>query len=248
MAAMQCWQAKQCGREPGGSRAGELGLCPASTAAELDGLNHGANAGRMCWAAAGTFCGGEVQGTFAHKAVACLDCDVFAQVKAEEGSDFKFLVPGREFEEVEGLVVALRRVTDAQAATIRELSTPVLQVWDDVLVVPLIGEIDGDRRERIVEEMLHAVIARKASCVILDITGVAIVDTGTANSLLRMVQAVGLLGSRCVVTGIQPQVAQTLAEIGLDLSGVHTLRNLQAGLLSCLKDRRAEVVRALGGD
>jgi len=85
-----CWQVKNCGRQPGGPRAGELGVCPAATTG-MTGINGGTNAGRICWAVAGTLCGGKVQGTFAQKAANCMDCPFYRTVRQEEGSRFQLL-------------------------------------------------------------------------------------------------------------------------------------------------------------
>ncbi|MGD2271879.1 MAG: serine/threonine protein kinase, partial [Desulfobacterales bacterium] len=81
-----CWEYKHCGREPEGKRADELGVCPAAADSTFDGINSGTCAGRFCWAVAGTFCGGKVQGTFAEKRDSCLSCDFFKRVRAEEGT------------------------------------------------------------------------------------------------------------------------------------------------------------------
>ena len=89
MAKLNCWEVMKCGREPGGAKAKALGVCPAATNACLNGLNRGKNAGRCCWAVAGTFCDGEVEGTFARKLTSCLDCAFFKQVVAEEGMNLK---------------------------------------------------------------------------------------------------------------------------------------------------------------
>ena len=86
-----CWEFKNCGRQPGGAKTAELGVCPASTEASLDNLNGGRNGGRICWAVAGTFCGGKVQGEFAQKSLSCMNCDFFKMVKTEEGDQYKLL-------------------------------------------------------------------------------------------------------------------------------------------------------------
>jgi hypothetical protein len=83
-----CWEFKNCGREPGGSRTEELGLCPASFSRKCHGINGGDSGGRACWAIAGTFCGGRVQGTFASKLHKCLDCDFYRLVRREEGPEW----------------------------------------------------------------------------------------------------------------------------------------------------------------
>jgi hypothetical protein len=79
-----CWEHKKCGREPGGSKAAELGICPVTTFTELDGAHEGLNAGRACWAIAGSLCGGKIQGTYAQKLSNCWRCDFMISVKAEE--------------------------------------------------------------------------------------------------------------------------------------------------------------------
>jgi hypothetical protein len=86
MKRKNCWEYMKCGRQPGGDNAGELGVCPAADDRSYDGINCGQNAGRFCWAVAGTFCGGKVQGTFADKRESCLSCGFFNKVRAEEGT------------------------------------------------------------------------------------------------------------------------------------------------------------------
>ncbi len=87
--ALNCWEAMKCGREPGGSRERAMGACPAATLTRANGIHHGKNAGRACWAVAGTLCGGKVQGTFASKMVNCLSCDFYLSVRDEEAGGFR---------------------------------------------------------------------------------------------------------------------------------------------------------------
>jgi hypothetical protein len=89
MAKVNCWEFKRCGREPGGARVSELGVCPVCTDGRLDSVHGGQNAGRACWVVAGSLCGGEVQGTFAAKFGNCRGCDFYGLVKKEEHPDFK---------------------------------------------------------------------------------------------------------------------------------------------------------------
>lgn len=84
-----CWEVKLCGREPGGIRVQEMGICPASTEKKLHGVHDGINAGRACWVVAGSMCGGKIQGTFAQKYENCNVCDFYMKVKFEENHDFK---------------------------------------------------------------------------------------------------------------------------------------------------------------
>ncbi len=123
---------------------------------------------------------------------------------------------------------------EKQAAAIRELSTPVMEIWDDVLVLPVVGVVDTKRSMDIMNSLLERIVQTQSKCVIIDITGVEIVDTRTADYLLRVSRAANLLGTRCVLTGLSPAVAQTLVEIGADLTEVRTLRNLKDGLKDCL--------------
>lgn len=96
---LNCWEMKSCGREPNGLNVKELGVCPASTDTSSNGLNGGKNAGRICWAVSGTFCGGEVQGSFAQKKMSCMSCEVYRTVQSEETlSNFKLMKPGKKYE------------------------------------------------------------------------------------------------------------------------------------------------------
>ena len=89
MKKLNCWEFKRCGREVGGSKVKELGTCPAATERRLDGMHGGQNAGRACWVVAGTYCGGEVQGSFAKKFQNCEQCEFYAKVRQEEALKFK---------------------------------------------------------------------------------------------------------------------------------------------------------------
>ena len=98
MSKANCWEVKKCGREKGGVKTAEFGECPAAADSSSNGVNDGKNAGRICWAVAGTFCGGKVQGDFAQKQVSCMACEVFKQVKSEQGSnDFMLMNSGRAY-------------------------------------------------------------------------------------------------------------------------------------------------------
>ena len=97
MVKKNCWELKKCGREPGGRNVDALTVCPAATDASSDGVNSGKNGGRICWALSGTFCGGKVQGSFAQKQVSCMVCEVYKEVKMEEGSNFKLLKTGQVY-------------------------------------------------------------------------------------------------------------------------------------------------------
>ncbi len=135
-----------------------------------------------------------------------------------------------------------------QQYAIQELSTPILQLWDDVLALPVIGVVDTRRSMDIMERLLSEIVGRQSKFVILDITGVEIVDTKTADHFIKLIRAAKLLGTQCIVTGIRPAVAQTLVEIGVDLSSIITLRDLQEGLRRCLQDMERSKRAAVGAN
>ncbi|HTP13713.1 MAG TPA: hypothetical protein VMM37_08785 [Bacteroidota bacterium] len=89
MRQRNCWEFKNCGREPGGAKVAEFGVCPSATEVKLNGVNRGKNGGRACWALTGTLCGGKVQGTFASKLNNCLHCEFYGMVGTEEGSSHR---------------------------------------------------------------------------------------------------------------------------------------------------------------
>jgi len=122
----------------------------------------------------------------------------------------------------------------AQTASLAELSTPLIPLSERVVVMPLIGTIDARRAQDVLDTLLQGIADSKAEVVILDITGVPIVDTQVANGLVRAAQAVQLLGARVVLTGIRPEVAQTLVGLGVDLSGIITRSTVQSGIAFAL--------------
>lgn len=119
--------------------------------------------------------------------------------------------------------------------TVRELSTPVIPVHDGVLVLPLVGTIDSLRSAQVMDSLLTAIQKDRASVVIIDITGVPVVDTGVADHLLRSTRAAALLGAKCVLVGVAPAVAQTLVQLGVDLGDLVIRSNLQAGISYALE-------------
>jgi rsbT co-antagonist protein RsbR len=126
--------------------------------------------------------------------------------------------------------------------TVQELSTPIIPVYSGVLVLPLVGRIDSARSQNITEALLEAIAREQAELVLLDITGVAVVDTSVANHLIQTAHAASLLGSQVVLVGISAEVAQTLVQLGVDLGKLKTLSNLQSGLEYAL-DRQGLAIR-----
>ncbi|MCP4543813.1 MAG: substrate-binding domain-containing protein [Chloroflexi bacterium] len=123
-----------------------------------------------------------------------------------------------------------QQVIDAQKQALQELSTPIIPVMDRILVMPLIGSIDSMRARDITRALLAGIRVHRARIVILDITGVPIVDSGVANHLNKTIQAARLKGSHTIITGISDAVAETIVELGIDWGGVETLADLETGL------------------
>jgi len=127
---------------------------------------------------------------------------------------------------------------DRQREAIRELSTPIMEVWDKILCLPIVGVIDSMRSSEMTDALLRAVVSSGAHSVIIDITGIEVMDTRTADHFVRMAKAVGLLGAECVLTGINPQIAQTIVHMGIDMAGVRTHRSLRDALYHFVRPKR----------
>jgi rsbT co-antagonist protein RsbR len=126
------------------------------------------------------------------------------------------------------------QVIEAQQAALRELSTPLIPLSENVVLMPLIGSIDTQRAQMVMEALLEGVAAYQADIALLDITGVQVVDTQVANALIHAAQAVKLLGARVILTGIGSPMAQTLVHLGVDLSDLMTMSSLQMGVAYAL--------------
>lgn len=127
-----------------------------------------------------------------------------------------------------------------QEQTLRELSTPLIPITDQVVVMPLIGTIDSRRAGQIVETLLEGVAKCRAETALIDITGVSVVDTQVANILIQAAQAVQLLGARAVLTGIRPEIAQTLVSLGVSLGTLETRSDLQSGIAYAVAQSRGK--------
>jgi rsbT co-antagonist protein RsbR len=128
------------------------------------------------------------------------------------------------------LIGERERTISLQQEAIRELSTPVLQVRDGLLILPIIGMIDSPRAKQLTDSLLHAIRANRAKVVVMDITGVAAVDSKVANHLIQTVAAARLMGSTVIITGLSADVAQALVALGVDLGKINTMGDLQGGL------------------
>ena len=129
-----------------------------------------------------------------------------------------------------GFVQERERTIREQQEAIRELSTPVLQVRGRLLILPIIGLIDRPRARQLTEQLLRAIRANRAKVVVIDVTGVAAMDSIVANHLVQTVDASRLLGATVIVSGLSPEIAQTLVQIGVDLAKMNTVGDLQGGI------------------
>ncbi len=127
-----------------------------------------------------------------------------------------------------------QEIIEAQKQAIQELSTPVIPVLDRIIVMPLIGNVDTLRARDITRALLAGITKHQAKVVILDVTGVSIMDTGIVNHLNKTMQAARLKGARTIITGISDEVAETVVDLGIDWSNIETLRDLQTGLMAAL--------------
>jgi rsbT co-antagonist protein RsbR len=129
-----------------------------------------------------------------------------------------------------GFVQERERIIRQQQEAIRELSTPVLPVRERLLILPIIGVIDPQRARQLTEQLLHGIRTNRAKVVVMDITGVPVMDANVANHLVQTVEAARLLGATVIVTGLSPEIAQTLVTIGVDLAKMTTVGDLQGGI------------------
>lgn len=125
-----------------------------------------------------------------------------------------------------------------------ELSTPVVELWQGVLAVPLIGTLDSNRTQVVMQNLLEAIVAKGAGIAIIDITGVPTVDTLVAQHLLKTVAAARLMGAECIISGIRPQIAQTIIHLGVDLGNVITKATLADAFLVALRKLRLSITNA----
>jgi rsbT co-antagonist protein RsbR len=126
-------------------------------------------------------------------------------------------------------------VIQRQQEELLELSTPVIKLWDGVLAVPMIGTLDSGRTQLVMESLLERIVETGSELAIIDITGVPTVDTLVAQHLLKTVTAIRLMGAECIISGIRPQIAQTIVHLGIDLQGVITKATLADALQLAMK-------------
>ena len=133
-----------------------------------------------------------------------------------------------------------------QAREILEIATPVIQIWDGVLMAPLVGTLDSERTQQLMERLLERIVETNSAVALLDVTGVPTIDTRTAQHLAETTASVRLLGAQAVLTGVRPAIAQTLAHLGVDLGDITTRSSLAAGLRVALNLLNLQVVGGNG--
>lgn len=141
---------------------------------------------------------------------------------------------------------ARESVISRQQEELIELSTPVVELWPGILALPLIGTLDSERTQVVMETLLQRLVATGSSIAVIDITGVPTVDTLVAQHLLKTVSAAQLMGADCIISGIRPQIAQTIVHLGIDLSAVATKASLSDAFALALRRRGLSVVSTSG--
>jgi rsbT co-antagonist protein RsbR len=145
-----------------------------------------------------------------------------------------------------GFVAAREDVIKRQSESLREVSTPVIALWDSILLLPLVGVVDSVRAQQISERLLEAVGSSEAEVTLIDVTGVPVMDTSVARHILKTVSAAEMLGTRVILTGISPSTAQTMVKLGIDMSGVPTRGSLKSGLALALTMTHRAIVASAG--
>ena len=135
------------------------------------------------------------------------------------------------------IIEILRDITERkmQEETILQLSSPIIKIWDEILAVPLIGILDSRRAKLVTETLLNAIVKTGSKIAIIDVTGVSIIDTQVANHIIKTLNAVRLLGAKPIITGIRPEIAQTLVDLGVSLGDIVTSSQLSGGLKYAFK-------------
>lgn len=145
---------------------------------------------------------------------------------------------------IETYMVTREELISRQQEELLELSTPVVKLWDGILALPIIGTLDSSRTQVVMEELLQTVVATNSKFAIIDITGVPTVDTLVAQHLLKTITAARLMGAECIISGIRPQIAQTIVHLGINLEDVITKAKLSDAFALALQKSGRAVVRA----
>lgn len=201
---VKCWELEKCGKTQ----------CPVYE-----------KENERCWLVSGTHCRDEIQGMFLNKIEICLKCPVFKKnVGPQEGEWLRTLdFADRQFKEYV-------KTIEKQREAILQLSTPVIPIWNKILILPMIGIIDKARAQQMIENLLDKISSTQSEVAIIDITGASEVDIFVAKHILKTSQSAHLLGCKCIFTGISPHNAQALLTAGIDLSQIATRPTLKNGL------------------
>jgi rsbT co-antagonist protein RsbR len=146
---------------------------------------------------------------------------------------------------VEAFIAAREELISRQQQELLELSTPVVKLWEGILALPIIGTLDSARTQVVMENLLQTIVATNSKYAIIDITGVPTVDTLVAQHLLKTITAARLMGAECIISGVRPQIAQTIVHLGINLEDVITKAKLSDALALALQRSGRSVVRAV---
>ncbi len=158
-------------------------------------------------------------------------------------SEFSLLIDDLGLFMIESYAQARELVISEQADALLELSTPVVKLWEGIVSLPLVGTLDSARTQVVMEKLLQALVDTGSEHAIIDITGVSAVDTQVAQHLLKTVMAARLLGAECIISGIRPQIAQTVVALGIEFGDITTKASLADALLLALRRSGSDIVK-----
>lgn len=161
----------------------------------------------------------------------------------EESYKINRLIDSLNIVTFETFIKGREEVILRQTDEITEISTPVIKVWDGILALPIIGTLDSARTQVVMENLLVEIVETGSSIAILDISGVPAVDSLVAQHLMKTVSATRLMGAECIISGIRPEIAQTIVHLGIDLAGITTKASLASALKLAFQMLRYEVVK-----
>src|SRR6202044_36217 len=162
---------------------------------------------------------------------------------AHEYLAFSRMVDDLGLRTFEAYSAAREQIIADQATTMMELSTPVVRLWEGVVAVPLVGTLDSARTQVVMEKLLETLVSTGSAHAIIDITGVPAVDTQVAQHLLKTVVAAKLMGAECIISGIRPQIAQTIVALGIEFGDIRTKASLADALVTAIRNRQANAQR-----